>query len=1139
MTLVVGKKRRARDTLIQELRRELMGPSAPDEVLSGEYPSSRYIVGRLAPSRSAEGDSDAEIEPSENDTLAAGDDDSESGSEEQSLPLIVGFNPSSIGLSFLIEASTKCLRAEVSWGDYERIEGDDGPAWQRHPREAVIDGIPVDRVGPLPTIPLSPGAAPGSVTIAGVDDPEVTLEGVVHSFAGYTAVSLFLVNRRTKGEVRDRTKDERWIFQPVLRVADVGGAAIFVAKDSAEAANTALEEDEEEAADRLLYRHSREFATGHGVAANWSQDNVESPRATQVSTDPLPAFEVPQLLPATEGHSEAVLDMKTLAQASSGEGLAEAVGPLVDAYQDWADSLEAQIDEASPGGDGRDAATANVDHCRTAASRMRSGLELLRTDSVVAEAFRFANHVMWDQRIHSQWATSNQARGAVSGGAGDFDEPRRRTWRPFQLAFLLLNLPGVCKEDGPDREIVDLLWFPTGGGKTEAYLGLAAFVLALRRLVGDRDGRAAGAGVSIIMRYTLRLLTVQQFQRAAALISACEVARQQDPVTWGEEPFQIGLWVGGSTTPNTFKNSLKALDDVREGRKPRHGSPVQLVSCPRCGEALVDDRGRPVEASYLADNRTFRTRIFCPNSGTCEFSAGRGSGQGVPAVVVDEEIYRCCPSLVVATVDKFARLPFKGTTQALFGKRNRYSRRYGHLTEAHGDRVEARKILDGKEAPPLLPPELIIQDELHLISGPLGTMVGLYETAVDYMSSWQLPGGGRSRAKVIASTATIRRAKEQVHQLYGRPLAVFPPPGLSARDSFFAREVDIEPADDKTAGRLYVGVNAPGSSTKTLLVRVYSVLLAAAQAEVDANAEAADPYATLVGYFNSLRALGGAKRLVEDDIQLVRLKYLARRRGFPRRNVLSPQELTSRIDSWRIPRLLKWLEQRFPRETSNWPVDVLLATNMISVGVDIDRLGLMVVTGQPKTTAEYIQSTSRVGRQHPGLVVTMYNWLGARDLSHYERFRSYHAALYRHVEAISVTPFSSRALDRGLPGVFTGVSRLAGKRMAQETEAGSFDPLADTTQEAIDQITARGEFVEGEGAGELIRARLLQLREEWGALCSGPLRYSWLDGNRRPPNNSAVLIRTTGTTNEGAWSAPGSLREVEPTAAFFLNETEI
>jgi hypothetical protein len=259
----------------------------------------------------------------------------------------------------------------------------------------------------------------------------------------------------------------------------------------------------------------------------------------------------------------------------------------------------------------------------------------------VLAAFRFANSTMWDQRIHSLWAAANRKRGALEGGAKDFDKPENRTWRPFQMGFILLNVQGIADEASADRRLIDLLWFPTGGGKTEAYLGLSAFALGLRRLRGDRHGMHAGAGVSIIMRYTLRLLTVQQFQRAAALICACEFARGNEPQKWGNEPFRIGVWVGRGTTPNTFADSQKALEDIADGRRPRAGSPVQLVACPRCGTALVGEKGVPEKNTYQLDRTAQRTLIWCCNA-DCDFSAASSDNQGIPVVVVDDEIYRTC-----------------------------------------------------------------------------------------------------------------------------------------------------------------------------------------------------------------------------------------------------------------------------------------------------------------------------------------------------------------------------------------------------------------------------------------------------------------------------------------------------------------
>lgn len=1131
-----GTSRAVRERLIDALQKELMGPSDSQEVIS-EFPTTRYIVGRLAPARENDADSDAAVEITENDSLGVGTGDDDDGEEDASPPLVIAFNPSSFGLSFLVDRTTSELTATVTWGDYKREKHQQTVAmWHRHPRKVVVEGIPISKPGTIARIVLSPSSERSTgVKVVGDDDPEITLDGVVHEFAAYRAISIFLVNRRTKGQLGDRDKDERWLYQPKLKISARDGSPCFVAKDIEFHANS--DDDGDTVANNLLYRHAREFASGHGVAVGWEKPpEHDQARTTSVFTEFIPEYEVPLLIAPASRAKNANLDMRALADADSPDLIESYLQPLASGYEQWISELQeaSRSTEIQSNPQLRDAAQENIAKCAECLHRINAGLQLLKRDRHLFEAFRFANRVMWDQRIHSLWASDNRKRGEVAGSAQAFDLPRNRTWRPFQIGFILLNLVGVAVENSEDRRLVDLLWFPTGGGKTEAYLGLSALVLALRRLRGDRHGMHAGAGVSIIMRYTLRLLTVQQFQRAAALIAACETLRRSDEAKWGAEPFRVGVWVGRGTTPNTFAESKSAIEDLGDGKKPRHGSPVQLVSCPRCGSALVNDKGVPERNVYVADTARQRTLVWCPNA-QCELSADRSNREGIPVVVVDDEIYRICPSLLVGTVDKFARLPFKGETSALFGLRNRYSPTYGHLTEAHGDSVGSRKIRDAVQVPRLLPPELIIQDELHLISGPLGTMVGLYEAAVDFASSAEGDDRSRLSSKIIASTATIRRAAQQTRQLYARKLSVFPPTGLSAQDSYFSLEQPID-ASDETAGRLYVGVNAPGSSTKTLLVRVYSILLATAEAELQKKSTTADPYGTLVGYFNSLRALGGAKRLVEDDVKLTRLKYLSTQRGFPRRSISDPEELTSRLDSWRIPGLLKKLDNPFPRGASDWPVDVLLATNMISVGVDIDRLGLMVVTGQPKTTAEYIQATSRIGRKHPGLVVTMYNWLGARDLSHYERFASYHAALYKYVEAISVTPFSSRALDRGLHGVFAAMNRLLGSHMSDEPEARNFDPASPMTDEIIETLVQRAALLVGKSNSELVRTRLLSYRDHWAQLASDALRYSWLSDTHKPPNNSRVLLRTSGTENEGEWSAPGSLREVEPTAGFYLDE---
>ncbi len=556
--------------------------------------------------------------------------------------------------------------------------------------------------------------------------------------------------------------------------------------------------------------------------------------------------------------------------------------------------------------------------------------------------------------------------------------------------------------------------------------------MGIRRLQGIVAARSSEDGVAVLMRYTLRLLTLQQFQRAAALICACEMLRQKEG-KWGTTPFRLGLWVGQKTTPNTTEQSHEAIAQAHGHRQPLGGrggagSPHQVTFCPWCGSKL--DAGRDIKV-FSAPNHMGRTLIFCSDPmGKCPFTPAKAPLEGIPVIVVDEEIYRLLPAMLIATVDKFAQMPWNGKVQVLFGQVESRCERHGFRSPETDDALShgpANGLPAAKTVPvnPVRPPDLIIQDELHLISGPFGSLVGIYETAVDHLCTWKI-GEAAVRPKIVASTATIRKAIDQVHGVFARDVSIFPPHGLNVTDSFFA----LERSKETVPGRLYVGICAPGRRLKAALIRVYVAFLAAGQELYEKYGVAADPWMTMVGYFNSMLELGGMRRLVEDDVK-TRLGK-ADQRGLARRSIPfgAVDELTSRKSSTDIPQLLDRMEKRFDpavtarrqdlikrRDFKNLPalpLDVLLATNMISVGVDVKRLGLMAVAGQPKSTAEYIQATSRVGRTFPGLVCCVYNWTRPRDLSHYETFEHYHATFYKHVEALSVTPFSPGAISRAL-----------------------------------------------------------------------------------------------------------------------------
>ncbi|EFO81539.1 putative DNA helicase [Oscillochloris trichoides DG-6] len=1080
-----------RDRLITELRRDLVGPHTPNEEIS-DRPSVQYLTGILYPAGK-------ETEASEEDEhLGVGGDDAGDESENQVI-FSQTMYPSAIGLSFAVDQNVSKLYVQVDYGIYKRSESSSGVTWKR---QQITESI-IIIVNKSSSVSLDHGAR---------------LEWSVQPYLHIITVTISLVNRNIS-PFGQQIDDDLCLFQPAIRVMAESGERPF----SHRVPLGTIPDDPDLESYRLLYRDSYEFAVGHNCAVSWG--DVVNENCGWLQTWIIPDYQLQMTTPnAMDG-----LEMSALADAPTPADITIRLQPLLDAYALWIDQQHAQISSLAP--PLHPIAERHIVRCRQTLDRMRSGLRLLQSDQQIFEAFRFANRTMLLQRSYGTWAEEYRRIGSRRSSP-----TMAGTWRPFQIAFILLNLEGIAQPEVTDREIVDLLWFPTGGGKTEAYLGLTAFTIGLRRLRGEINGHRGDGGVTVIMRYTLRLLTTQQFQRAATLICACEYLRRRDTATWGTEPISIGLWVGAGATPNSIKGddgAEEALKKLYSGKQLHEGNPVQMTSCPWCGEELGP-------RSYSIDTERERMIISCPRK-ECEFHSPKGRpDRSIPTLLIDEDIYHFCPTLLLATADKFARLPWKPQTMALFGKVERHCPKHGYLTSADEHPASHRTAkgeppIPIRHCPPFLPPELIIQDELHLISGPLGTLTGLYETAIDVLCIRPGERGKAIRPKVIASTATIRRAHDQVRGLFARDVQLFPPSALNAQDSFFARSQPL----DQQPGRSYVGVFAPGRSVKTALVRVYAILLqVGGELMADYGPDVADAYFTLVGYFNSLRELGGALRLVEDDI-VQRMKLLSIQRKKKLREISAEDcELTSRIPSTRIPTILKQLELTGGTKGS---LDVLLATNMISVGVDVPRLGLMVVNGQPKASAEYIQATSRVGRRldAPGLVITVYNWSRPRDISHYERFLPYHEALYRHVEATSVTPFAPRARDRALHAVVIAMARLLKENWADNKSASRFDPDHPVAQRIWQQIQQRVDVVDPNNRSEVDEQ--IKLLIDWWVKMSdyhkSDLRYQ-----PNPYQKSAttpVLIHPAEEERPGG-SRPtlNSLREVEGQSQLFVRWEE-
>jgi hypothetical protein len=1121
-----------RARLVEAVKLDLVGPWAghalAEERLPGWIrPSNWYLTGFLIPSGTAPDKRADPTESEEAEEIPASAGLPEESNEERKAAK-KSFFPSSMGLSFLVPQGTATVAVMVRWGDYKlaEIEGQDGKpvaVWHRQPR---VENVAVALSG-LSSAPLLHHVpASGGLQLHIVERPVAAEELKKQIPHGTRSVSVFLVNHRPP-VVGSEEPDSAYIFQPEI---EVRSEHPFVPRPDLR--GTQAQDWDEEMAD-LHYADTPEYATGHGISAEWE---IVEGACRILRTAWIACAEVEKTTTVPIAGVE--LAMKALGALSGGEAAEAALQPLVLEYRKWIADRRAALGPLF--GTRRETAEELLRAAALAADRIEHGIHVLAADPDALAAFCMANRAV---------ARALEKRLKVA-------EP---SWRAFQLAFVLLNLPGLADPADRHRDTVDLLFFPTGGGKTEAYLGLAAFAMVLRRLRHPGEKGLAGAGVSVIMRYTLRLLTLDQLGRAAGLVCALELEREQEnarnPARYGTWPFEIGLWVGKAATPNILGakgdgRSDSARSKVRQYKaNPRSKpSPIPLENCPWCGTRFEPESFALLNAKGLADeDHPDQLRIVCVNF-ECDFTRDRA----LPIVAVDEPLYRRLPAFLIATVDKFASLPWVGPSGVLLGGADRHDRTgfYGAAEPGRGNRLAA----------PLPPPDLIIQDELHLIAGPLGTMAGLYEAAIEALCirTLQTPDGRPVRPKIVASTATVRRAKDQIQALFARPQTeVFPPPGPDRRDSFFAV---TEPASVSPA-RLYLGIASQGRNPKVLMRKTWLALMGAAErAYRDAGGHKnpqnpADPYMTVLGYFNSLRELGGARRILEEEVQNTIKGYGARKRIgeqpglFQDRKTFSEVvELTSRVPTDKVADARRRLECGFHDPQR---VDCAIATNMISVGLDIQRLGLMVVLGQPKTHSEYIQATSRVGRDsdRPGLVVALLNFHKPRDRSHYERFCHYHETFYRSVEVASVTPFSARALDRGFAGALVGLARhsqpeltppLGVKRIA-EVRAVLESRLLDHFLERVRQqpITDQDELEERLRS---VQNRVVDLLDAWRKVYEDyraagvELQYQPYELKTPKPLLREMLERNFESPSHRKFRANRSLRDVEPDVNLFLRD---
>ncbi|GAA3739180.1 helicase-related protein [Spinactinospora alkalitolerans] len=1006
--------------------------------------------------------------PSE--TVARGSHDGEDADEEVSadvpdgdveedgagIPLAEDWRPSSVAISFVTDGDS--VDVDFSCGTYAAVDGDGPPRWRRTPFSA--DDLVLRR-----------GEGPVALDVG---DVPVEVGARWRDFKGDSLVTVH-VRVLTESTRDDRLDIARMLFQVRLAVAPSAGAQILEYDTT-----RSFDADPETAELRLRYRNRKVYAVGHGMAADWE---FTAGRCTRAFLDPIPAFVVPAVETTgfDEGTAEAKsLELEHLQQVDTDpDAVLRSLDAFVDAFAGWAAE---QMERAEAFGDDKAVAIRIAERSQDAVDRMREGVNLLRAPGRqdLRTAFSLGMAAM---RLQMRQASINRG-----GSEGRVPEPR---WRPFQLGFLLVSLASTVDVTHKDRDLVDLIWFPTGGGKTEAYLGLAAIEIFRRRLAHD----VAGGGTAVITRYTLRLLTSQQFQRAAALVCAMEKLRATDERVKGMVRFSIGLWVGNEVTPGTRREARSALERLQKAARPEEANQFQVESCPWCLTPSVPKAKSNKPQDYgmrLVGNDVV---LHCVDE-SCAFSGE------LPLAVVDEVLYDEPPTILLATVDKFARLQFRPEAGRLLGIGTAFEQ-----------------------------PSMVIQDELHLLSGPLGTTVAVFDAVIQLLLS-------RSGAspKIIASTATIRASEEQVQGLYGRDVALYPPSGLDDDRTFFSRPVE------SGEGRLYVGLMPQSVSQPSAVIAAVTpmVEMPEALAARVPSAASRDAYWTLVMYHNSLRELGRTGTLVVDDVN-GRLEPRADRLGFPLRPVRAGKvlELTSRRGAEELPKDLRALRVRAD-ETSD-AVDVVLSSNMLSVGIDIPRLALMLMVGQPKTTAEYVQATSRVGRgDTKGVVVTLFRSSRARDRSHFETFRGYHEALYRSVEPTSVTPWSLASRDRSLAGALVALLRQSFGPLADNDAAGRFDLEDDRISDAVERLVER--FL-----GYVTRADRLEAEETsdavWSLLRDWDRRAAQARESgdslyyERSEKEQAALLKRFGQPGEG-WLVGDSMRSVEPNVAVEVREPQ-
>ena len=969
------------------LRKDLIGPIEDDEIIEKEEPLTYYCMGILWSKRL----NSKNLNSCNNGFEDEYDLENEIVIKNDSITSTNMYKPSAMAISTMLSKQINKISVVFNFAKYkfvgEKLTNRIINKYKRIPYEIKLDF----------NIPNKCGLISNNNNT--LKELQINIQCHIRKiFAdGSKLITISVVNEK-EAAIENIPRNESALFQCKLDIYNEKG---FIPIYD----NKSINQNEETLINDMLYRNIYNYAYGHGCSIKYKKDNGI---VKKISSEFMPCQKVLQMMP-NELKNDDFLKMEYLYKTPKSIVINN-LNSFIDNYEIWFNKIRNVGSELERYKRAVEKSLENIQIC---IERLRSGINILVLNNNAWDAFIYMNQAMLLQRVKSKNCDSSNVK-----------------WYPFQLAYILQIIPDIVDSNSKFRDYVDLLWFPTGGGKTEAYLGVSAFVIFYRRLLN----KPLNDGVTIIMRYTLRLLTIQQFERATALICACEHIRRLYNIDGGE--ISIGLWIGSNMTPNHLSEAAEKIKELKDNpnKKIYEGNPVQITKCPWCGEVI------DIGCYSVGKNLDIRC-----NNKECEFNTR------LPIYIVDDDIYEKTPTLILSTIDKFARIVWEEKSKEIFG----------------GNKI--------------LPPELIIQDELHLISGPLGSITGIYEVAID-----KLCENNKRKVKIIASTATVKNAKEQIKNLYNREMFQFPPNGIDESDSFFAVLAD----ESKKAARTYIGLCETGGSIADLMIRIYANLIFSKNLFIKQGVdnEVIDQFYTTVGYFNAIKDLGASASIINDRVStniksLIsnKFKEISMKNGLTIKDIKNYEkhdELTSRKTSKEIKETLEQLSKPF---TNDLCYSYVLASNMLSVGIDIDRLGIMTVDNQPKSNSEYIQATSRVGRSNPGIVFALYNNSRSRDKSHYEQFPYYHSTFYQYVEATSVTPFSARAIEKALHCIFIALVRHTIDGMNDNKSAVKFRNELAGVQEIKEYILKRVSDINS-SAIELAKEWLDYFADRWEEL---------------------------------------------------------